>query len=130
MSVNRIILIGHVGKIDTKNPDFGKVTTLSLATTERGYKKDGKEYPERTEWHNVVLLHGLAEIAEKYVNKGDKLYLEGKIRYRSYGEEGNKKYITEIIGQSMEMLTPKGKQTDEPLQHTQEAPQEDNSLPF
>ena len=64
--------------------------------------------PERTEWHNLVLWRGLAETAEKYVHKGDKLYIEGKIRTRSYDDQtGAKRYITEIFVDNMEMLTPK-----------------------
>ena len=64
--------------------------------------------PERTEWHNLVLWRGLAETAEKYVHKGDKLYIEGKIRSRSYDDQtGAKRYITEIFVDNMEMLTPK-----------------------
>lgn len=125
MSVNKIFILGNVGKIETKSFEWGKVTTLSIATTDKGYKsKDGKEIPDKTEWHNVVLTNSLAEVAEKYVNKGDKLYIEGKIRYRSYESNGETKYITEIIGQSMEMLTPKGKQTEAaPLQQQTQAAQ-------
>jgi single-strand DNA-binding protein len=64
--------------------------------------------PDRTEWHNIVLWRGLAEIVEKYVHKGDRLYIEGKIRTRSYDDQsGQRRYITEIVGDNMEMLTPK-----------------------
>ena len=70
---------------------------------------DGTEVPERTEWHNVVLWRGLAETVEKYVHKGDKLFIEGKIRSRSYDDQnGVKRYITEIFADNMEMLTPRG----------------------
>ena len=70
---------------------------------------NGTQVPERTEWHNLVLWRGLAETAEKYIHKGDKLYVEGKIRSRSYDDQtGAKRYITEIFVDSMEMLTPKG----------------------
>ena len=66
----------------------------------------GTEVPERTEWHNWVLWRGLAEIAEKYVRKGDKLYVEGKIKSRSYDDQaGNKRYVTEIFVDNMEMLS-------------------------
>lgn len=133
MSVNKSILIGNVGKVETKVFEWGKVTTLSLATTDKGYKtKDGKDIPDKTEWHNVVLTNSLAEVAEKYVSVGDKLYIEGKIRYRGYDSNGATKYITEIIGQSMEMLTPKVKQAEQaPPQQTQEVQgEQDNDLPF
>ena len=73
--------------------------------------------PERTEWHNIVLWRGLAETAEKYVHKGDKLYIEGKIRTRSYDDQnGVKRYVTEIFGDNMEMLTPRAAQPAAPAQ--------------
>lgn len=109
MSVNKVILIGNVGRDpDVRYVDAGvAVATFPLATTERGYKlQNGTEVPERTEWHNVVLWRGLAETAEKYIHKGDKLYIEGKIRSRSYDDQnGVKRYITEIFADVMEMLT-------------------------
>lgn len=102
MSVNKVILMGHTGKA----PDFrefdngGCVATFSLATTKRGYTtKDGRQIPERTEWHNVVLQNGLAKVANQYVKKGDKLYIEGELRTRSYDDaQGVKRYVTEIVG--------------------------------
>ena len=112
MSVNKVILLGNVGKDpDVRYLDSGvAVATFPLATSERGYTlANGTQVPERTEWHNVVLWRGLAETAEKYVHKGDKLYIEGKIRTRSYDDQaGVKRYVTEIFADSMEMLTPKG----------------------
>ena len=85
------------------------VATFPLATSDRAYTlANGTQVPERTEWHNIVLWRGLAETAEKYVHKGDKLYLEGKIRTRSYDDQaGVKRYVTEIFVDSMEMLSPK-----------------------
>lgn len=111
MSINKVIIIGNVGKDpDVKAFDNGGVVAqFTLATTDRAYKtKEGKEVPERTEWHNIVLSNGLAKIAEKYVKKGDKLYIEGRLRTRSY-EDNNKvkRYVTEIVGTNMELLTPK-----------------------
>jgi single-strand DNA-binding protein len=108
MSVNKIILVGNVGK-DPEVRYFdngGAVANFSLATTERGYTAaNGTQVPDRTEWHNIVLWRGLAEIAEKYVKKGSKLYIEGKIRTRSYDDaSGNKRYITEVWGDTMELL--------------------------
>ena len=106
--VNKVILVGRVGKDpETKYLEGGvAVTKFSLATSE-SYKKDGTKV-ETTEWHNIVLWRALAEIAEKYVRKGNLLYLEGKIRTRSYGEEGAKKYFTEIVADQMTMLGSKG----------------------
>jgi len=108
MSVNKVILLGNVGK-DPEVRYFdngGAVANFTLATTERGYTAaNGTQVPDRTEWHNIVLWRGLAEIAEKYVKKGSKLFIEGKIRTRSYDDmAGNKRYITEVWGDSMELL--------------------------
>lgn len=112
MSVNKVILIGNVGKDpDVRYLDNNvAVATFSLATTERGYTlSNGTKVPDRTEWHNIVLWKGLAQTAEKYVHKGDKLYLEGKLKYRSYEDKnGMTRNITEIFVDSMEMLSPKG----------------------
>lgn len=111
MSVNKVILIGNVGKDpDVRYLDNGvAVATFSLATTERGYTlQNGTQVPDRTEWHNIVLWRGLAQTAEKYVHKGDKLYIEGKIRSRSYDDQnGVKRNIVEIFADNMEMLTPR-----------------------
>lgn len=111
MSLNKVQLIGNVGK----EPDVRyldnhvAVATFPLATSERGYTlANGTQVPERTEWHNIVLWRGLAETAEKYVHKGDKLYIEGKIRTRSYNDQkGVQRYICEIFADNMEMLTPR-----------------------
>lgn len=112
MSLNKIMLIGNVGREpEVRYLDSGVVVvTFSLATTERGYTlQNGTQVPERTEWHNIVLWRGLAEVAEKYVHKGDKLYIEGKIRTRSYDDQnGQKRYVTEVFADNMEMLSPKG----------------------
>lgn len=111
MSLNKVQLIGNVGKDpDVRYLDNGvAVATFPLATTERGYTlTNGVQVPERTEWHNVVVWRGLAETVEKYVHKGDKLYVEGKIRTRSYDDQkGIKRYVTEIYVENMEMLSPR-----------------------
>lgn len=111
MSVNKVILIGNVGKDpDVRYLDNGvAVATFSLATTDRAYTlQNGTQVPERTEWHNIVLWRGLAQTAEKYVHKGDKLYIEGKIRSRFYDDQnGVKRTIIEIFADNMEMLTPR-----------------------
>ena len=82
---------------------------VRLATTERGYTlQNGTQVPDRTEWHRVVMRNALAEVVEKYVHKGDKLYVEGKIFTRTYDDQaGVKRYVTEIYVDNMEMLSPK-----------------------
>ncbi|MDL2257380.1 single-stranded DNA-binding protein [Bacteroidales bacterium OttesenSCG-928-I14] len=114
MSVNKVILIGNVGKDpEVKYFDNGAaVANFTMATTERGYTAaNGTQVPERTDWHNIVLWRGLAEIAEKYVRKGSKVYIEGKIKTRSYdAADGSKRYVTEIWGDNMELLTPRSQE--------------------
>ena len=111
MSVNKVILIGNVGKEpEVRHLDSGvTVASFPLATTERGYTlQNGTQVPERTDWHNIILWRGLATTAEKYVHKGDKLYIEGKIRPRSYDDQnGQRRYTVEIYADAMEMLTPR-----------------------
>jgi len=116
MAINKVILVGHAGK-DPEVRYFdngGSVANFTLATSERGYTAaNGTVVPDRTEWHNIVLWRSLAEVAEKYVRKGSKLYIEGKIRTRSYDDaSGNKRYITEIYADGMELLDrkPEGQQ--------------------
>lgn len=112
MSVNKVILLGNVGKDPVvRYFDSGNgVANFPLATTERGYTlSNGTQVPERTEWHNIVVSGRMAEVVDKYVHKGDKLYLEGKLRTRSYDDKsGIQRYIVEIFVDNMEMLTPKG----------------------
>lgn len=139
MSVNKVILIGNVGK-DPEYKDFdndGSVAKFTLATTDRAFKTaNGTEVPERTEWHNIVLQNGLANIAKEYVKKGNKLYIEGKIRTRSYEDNnGVKRYVTEVYGFNMEMLSPKkdGQTTQQGGAPTPPPPipdQDEDDLPF
>ena len=109
--MNKVMLIGNVGvDPEVRYIDQGvAVASLRLATTERGYTlKNGTQVPDQTEWHNVVLWRQLAETVEKYVHKGDKLYIEGKLHTRSYDDRnGNKRYVVEIWADAMEMLSPK-----------------------
>ncbi len=111
MSVNKVILIGNVGRDpEVRHLDSGvTVATFTLATSERGYSlPNGTQVPERTDWHNIVLWRGLADTAEKYVHKGDRLYIEGKLRPRSYDDKnGQRRYVVEIFAENMEMLSPK-----------------------
>ena len=133
MSVNKVILLGFVGKEpDVRHLDNGMtVTNFTLATTEKGYKtRDGKEIPDRTEWHSIVMWNKLAEIAEKYVHKGDKLYIEGKIRTRSYdAPDGSKRYVTEIFADSMEMLSSKNKENEKQSENNVSSQQQENIPP-
>lgn len=112
MSLNRTTLLGNVGKDpEVRYLDSGvAVAQFSLATTVKGYTtQEGKTYPDRTEWHNLVAWRGLAQTIEKYVHKGDKLYVEGELRYRDYeGQDGVKRRTAEIYLDRMEMLAPKG----------------------
>ena len=134
---NLVILIGRVG-VDPiiKTFDNGdKIASLSLATTERGYKtKDGREVPERTEWHNIQFFRGLATVVEMHVKKGALLYVEGKIKTRSWEKDGVKHYITEIIADEMKMLGAKSggqnEQTNEPEFSQPEIRQVNDGLPF
>lgn len=106
MSVNKVILVGNVGKDpEVRHLDSGvAVANFPLATSETYTAKNG-ERVTTTEWHNIVLWRGLADVAEKYVTKGRQLYIEGRIRTRSWDDkEGNKRYTTEIYGDQMQML--------------------------
>lgn len=110
MSVNKVILVGNVGKDpEIRYPANGvAVATFPLATTERGYTlQNGTQVPDRTEWHNIVLWRGLAQTCEKAgVKKGDKLYIEGKIRSRFYDDQrGVRHYVTEIFADVMELMS-------------------------
>lgn len=133
MSVNKVILLGHVGKDpEIRSFDNGKkVASFSLATTEN-YKDKNGERVEKVEWHNINFWSPLAEVIEKYVKKGSKLYIEGKIRTRSYEQEGVKKYTTDIEGKELTMLDSKPKAANETGNSMPEpaADAEENDLPF
>lgn len=111
MSLNKVMLIGNVGADpEIRYIDAGVCTAqLNLATNTPGYTlQNGTQVPERTEWHRIQLWSKLAEIVEKYVHKGDKLYIEGQLHTRSYTDKkGNTRYITEVWADNLEMLTPR-----------------------
>lgn len=115
MSVNKVILVGNVGKDpDVKYFDNDSVkANFPLATSERGYTTaSGTQVPERTEWHNIVCWRGLAQVVEKFVRKGTQVYVEGKIRSRSYDDQnGIRRYITEIYADTLEILSRRNPQT-------------------
>ena len=104
--VNKVILVGNLGKDpEVRHLESGTVVaSFSLATSETYKDKSGQKVTQ-TEWHNIVLWRGLAEIAEKFLKKGSQVYIEGKLRTRSWQDQNsNTRYTTEVIGDSMTML--------------------------
>jgi len=139
--INKAILLGRVGK-DPEVKEFengGQIANFSIATTDPAFKtKDGKEIPERTEWHNITVRGGLVKVVQSYVSKGQQLYIEGKIKTRSYEQDGVKKYVTEIYCDVLKMLGSKSdnqsqpspqQQTSKP-EHTANNGQEQDDFPF
>jgi len=138
--INKVILVGHLGKDpEVRHLDGGvSVASFPLATSET-YTKDGKKV-EQTEWHNIVMWRGLADIASKYLQKGKLVYIEGKLRTRSFEDkEGNKKYTTEVVAENFTMLGRKSdfevsgnagmaKPEEQPVDFGESAP--DDDLPF
>ena len=108
MSINKVILIGNVGRDpQVRYFDNGSaVANFTIATTERGYTmQNGTTVPDRTEWHNVVFWGKIAETVDKYVHKGDKVYVEGKLRSRSYDDQnGVHRTVTEIYADMLELM--------------------------
>lgn len=131
--MNKVMLIGNVGQEpDVRYVEKGvAVAQVRLATSERGYTlQNGTQVPERTEWHTVILWRQLAETVEKYVHKGDKLYIEGSIRTRSYDDkQGMKRYVTEIWADKMEMLSARPA-TPAQAPHAAPAPAQTEEAPF
>ena len=129
--VNKSIILGRLGKIpEVRTMDNGtKVASFSVAVSESYKDKQGNRV-ESTEWINIVLWRGLAEVAEKYLKKGDLVYIEGKLKTRSWEKDGVTKYTTEVVGDNMVMLG--GSRTETP--DTQNQTSEDNfnfdDLPF
>ncbi len=135
MSLNKVMLIGNVGaEPEVRYVEQGvAVGSLRLATTERAYTlQNGTQVPERTEWHNVVLWRKLAETVEKYVHKGDKLYIEGQLRTRTYDDRnGVRRYVTEVWADNMEMLTPpRGGQPAQSVPQPTMPPADGGQAPF
>lgn len=110
MSVNKVILLGNLGKDpETREFENGKIVTFTLATTDKAYtNKQGQQIAEKTEWHNCVCFGHTADFVSSYIRKGNKVYLEGKIRYRKYTASDNtEKWVTEILIDRLDNLTPK-----------------------
>ena len=120
MSVNKVILVGNVGRDpETRHLDKGvAVARFSLATTENYTSKTGEKV-SNTEWHNIVAWRGLAEVVEKYVKKGSQLYIEGRLRTNSYEKDSVKHYTTEINADTLQLLGKREGQaemTNQPMQ--------------
>ncbi len=111
--VNKVILVGRLGKEpEVRHLENGaSVANFPIATSEVYKDRNTGERKEQTEWHNIVLWRGLADVAEKYLNKGDLVYIEGKLRTRSWEKDGVTRYTTEVVGDNMTMLSPKGSNT-------------------
>jgi len=123
--VNKVILVGNVGAdpevryLDGASDGGVSVANINLATTETYTNKNG-ERVSQTEWHRVVLWRGLAKVTENYVKKGMKLYIEGRLKTRTWEDkEGNKRYTTEIWADNMQMLDKKG---EKPAEMQEESP--------
>lgn len=127
--INKVILVGHLGK----NPDIRyleggvSVASFPLATSET-FNKDGRKI-EQTEWHNIVMWRGLADVAAKFLQKGKLVYIEGKLRTRSFEDkEGIKKYTTEVVAENFTLL---GRKTDfEPDDHSAANVSGTDDLPY
>lgn len=105
MSVNKIFLLGRVGKdVEVKEVGGVKCAAFTIATSERFKDKNG-EVKENTEWHNIVAWRVTADICERFIHKGDQVYVEGKIKYRTWESNGEKRYATDIVADKVESLT-------------------------
>lgn len=122
MSLNKVLLIGYVAKDpDVRHVDNGvAVAEVRLGTTEKGYTlPNGTQVPDRTEWHNIVFWRGLAQTVERYVRKGDKIFVEGKIQKRSYRDRSGKQHDSvDILAERLELMrkpaTPPGNSGETP----------------
>ena len=139
--VNKVILVGNLGKDpEVRHLESGAVVAnFPLATSESYKDRKTGERITQTEWHNIVIWRGLAEVAEKYLKKGNSVYIEGKLRTRSWDDkEGNKRYTTEVVADNMTMLGGKSEGGGAPAQEnssntTDKSPFDENSegdLPF
>jgi len=125
--INKVILVGNLGKDPEIRhlPSGGAVANLVIATSESWKDKQTGEQKEKTEWHRVTMFNRLGEIAEKYLKKGSKVYLEGKLQTRKYpGPDGLDRYATEVIANEMQMLDSRGGSA--PQQAGRQQPQQNN----
>ncbi|MBI2353878.1 MAG: single-stranded DNA-binding protein [Deltaproteobacteria bacterium] len=139
-SLNKVMLIGNLGKDPEVRytPSGQAVASFNLATSEKFKNKSG-EWEDRTEWHRVTLWARLAEIAGEYLSKGKTVYIEGRLQTRKWQDNsGNDRYTTEIVGEKMQMLSPKGERRggdagSEPATGGggyEEPPFQDDDIPF
>lgn len=137
-TINKVILIGHLGdEVKMHYFDGGNsIGRFPIATNESYTNKQTGEKVTTTEWHNIVVRNKLAEICEKYLSKGDKVYCEGRLKTRQWEQEGQKRYTTEIHVVEMTFLSTKKEQSDTGIQSPPVNPtpksiaQEDDDLPF
>lgn len=131
-AMNKVILIGYVGKNpECKTLQTGtEVASFSLATTEKWTSNGEKK--EETSWHNVVFWGKQAELCQKYVFKGSKIMVEGRIKYEVYEKDGEKRYATKITGERLEFLSKKEHSTQSTGddEYNQAPPYDDNDIPF
>ncbi|MEK9527307.1 MAG: single-stranded DNA-binding protein [Gammaproteobacteria bacterium] len=108
--INKVILVGNLGRDPETRymPSGGAVTNVSIATSKSWRDRDSGEQKERTEWHRIVFFNRLAEIANEYLKRGSKVYVEGELRTREWEREGQKHYTTEIVANEMQMLDSRG----------------------
>ena len=130
--INKAIIVGRVGQ-DPKITDFtngNKCAQFSVATTERGFTtRDGREVPEKTEWHNIVCYGNLAQVIQNYVRKGSSIYIEGKIRTRKFEDQNHvERYVTEIYADELQLLDKKQEDGQQNTAATSpDAPQQQNA---
>ena len=135
MAVNKVILLGNVGKDPQIRDGNGQpFATFTLATTDKGYtKRDGTQVAERTEWHNIVANGGIVQVIERYVKAGTRLYIEGKLRTRKYTARDNtERYVTEVYVDNMELLggKPQEQNPNVPFANQQNYQQRHGGYPY
>lgn len=136
--LNRLQIIGNVGHTpEVKTVNGAKVANIQVGVTEKGYTtKEGTKVEDRTDWFYVVAWRGLAEVIEKFVGKGDKLYIDGRMKSRQYEKDGVKKTAWELYADNIELLTPKkdGQAAQsapaQPAEQSIEQKDDDSQLPF
>ena len=133
MSINKVILIGNLGRDpEVKYISDTPVANFSIATTEKWKDKQSGEWQEKTEWHRVVAWRYLAECVEKLFKKGKQVYVEGKLETRKWQDkDGNDKYTTEIVARELQLMGKKDDQEDVPVAPpVAQKPEDDDDLPF
>ena len=130
-SLNKAMIIGNLGRDPEVRylPSGQAVANLNVATNDRYQGKDG-EWKDRTEWHRIVFFGKQAEIAGQYLNKGSRIYVEGRIQTREWEQDGQKRYSTEIVGRNMIMLGGKGESAADVDYSNSQAPAGDDDIPF